>query len=65
MFAANESSPIDSCGVDDLSAEEKNVDFDRWKPFLSLSSHRLPYADIAAEFGMTEGAARVAVHRLR
>ena len=51
--------------LDDLASEEKDLDFARWKPFLSVSSARLPYADIAAEFGMTEGAARVAVHRLR
>ncbi len=51
--------------LDDLSVEEKDLDFARWKPFLSVSSARLPYAAIAAEFGMTEGAARVAVHRLR
>lgn len=47
----------------DLGTEEE--DFARWKPFLSMSSGRLSYADIAGEFGMTEGAARVAVHRLR
>ncbi|MEA3212534.1 MAG: hypothetical protein QOE70_5591 [Chthoniobacter sp.] len=51
--------------LDDLAAEEKDLNFARWKPFLSVSSARLAYADIAAEFGMTEGAARVAVHRLR
>jgi RNA polymerase sigma-70 factor (ECF subfamily) len=51
--------------LDNLAMEEKDLDFARWKPFLSVSSARLPYADIAAEFGMTEGAARVAVHRLR
>lgn len=51
--------------LDDLALEEKDRDFNRWKPFLSLSSARIPYADIAAEFGMTEGAARVAVHHLR
>ncbi|MDR3402030.1 MAG: sigma-70 family RNA polymerase sigma factor [Chthoniobacter sp.] len=51
--------------LNDLSAEEKELDFTRWKPFLSVSSAHLPYADIAAEFGITEGAARVAVHRLR
>jgi hypothetical protein len=51
--------------LDDLSVDEKDLDFARWKPFLSVSSARLPYADIAAEFGTTEGAARVAVHRLR
>jgi RNA polymerase sigma-70 factor (ECF subfamily) len=52
--------------LDDLAAEEgHDLEFARWKPFLSLSSAHLAYAEIAAEFGMTEGAARVAVHRLR
>jgi len=51
--------------LDDLAAEEKDLDFARWKPFLSMSSAHLSYGEIAAEFGMTEGAARVAVHRLR
>jgi RNA polymerase sigma-70 factor (ECF subfamily) len=51
--------------LDDLALEETESDFTRWKPFLSVSSANLSYADIAAEFGMTEGAARVAVHRLR
>lgn len=49
----------------DLAAEERDLDFARWKPFLGVGSERLPYAAIAAEFGLTEGAARVAVHRLR
>ena len=51
--------------LDDLSKSENGLEFDRWKPFLSISSGRLAYAEIAEEFGMTEGAARVAVHRLR
>jgi len=49
--------------LDDLEAEEK--DFARWKPFLSARGDRLSYAAIAAESGLAEGAARVAVHRLR
>jgi RNA polymerase sigma factor (sigma-70 family) len=49
--------------LDELAAEEE--DFARWKPFLSVSSGSIRYAEIAEEFGMTEGAARVAVHRLR
>jgi len=49
--------------LDDLAREEK--DFARWKPFLSVRSASLSYAKIAEDFGMTEGAARVAVHRLR
>lgn len=51
--------------LDDLAREEQGLEFERWKPFLSVSSGNLPYAEIAARFGMTEGAARVAVHRLR
>ena len=51
--------------LDDLEREESTLDFVRWKPFLSVSSGKLSYAEIADRFGMTEGAARVAVHRLR
>ncbi|MEY4489497.1 MAG: hypothetical protein RIQ79_2005 [Verrucomicrobiota bacterium] len=51
--------------LSDLATEEADLDFERWKPFLSVGSERLPYAAIAAEFGLSEGAARVAVHRLR
>ena len=49
--------------LDEMAREER--DFDRWKPFLGVSGDRLPYAEIAARFGLSEGAARVAVHRLR
>jgi RNA polymerase sigma-70 factor (ECF subfamily) len=49
----------------DMAREEAEWDFERWKPFLSVGSERLPYAEIATQFGLTEGAARVAVHRLR
>jgi RNA polymerase sigma factor (sigma-70 family) len=51
--------------LDDMAREEKALDFARWKPFLGVSSARVPYAEIAAEFAMSEGAARVTVHRLR
>lgn len=51
--------------LDDLAREEPGGDFARWKPFLGVSSVRLPYAEIAVRFGLSEGAARVAVHRLR
>jgi RNA polymerase sigma-70 factor (ECF subfamily) len=51
--------------LDDLEQEDNGLDFARWKPFLSLSSGNLVYAEIAAQFGLSEGAARVAVHRLR
>ena len=50
-------------GLDDLEREEPG--FAQWKPFLSLSRDHLSYTELAEEFGMSEGAARVAVHRLR
>lgn len=49
--------------LDELEKEEP--EFAKWKPFLSLSRDQLSYAEAAKEFGMSEGAARVAVHRLR
>lgn len=49
--------------LNDLEREEP--EFARWKPFLSLGREQLSYAEIAGDFGMSEGAARVAVHRLR
>lgn len=49
--------------LDDLERDEP--EFARWKPFLSLGKDRLSYAEMADRFGMSEGAARVAVHRLR
>lgn len=51
--------------LSDMARQENGLDFDRWKSFLGISSERLAYAEIAAQFGMTENAARVAVHRLR
>ncbi len=39
--------------------------FDALKPCLAGSSQAQPYAALAAELGMTEGAVKVAVHRLR
>ncbi len=49
--------------LDDLEREEP--EFTRWKPYLSMSRERLPGAEIAGQFGMSEGAFRVAVHRVR
>lgn len=40
-------------------------DFARWKAWLGVRGDTLPYAVIAAQAGLSEGAARVAVHRLR
>ena len=39
--------------------------FEEMKQFLAAERGAIPYGEIAARLGMTEGAARVAVHRLR
>ncbi len=39
--------------------------FDRLKVYLSVEKSSIPYSDVATELDMTEGAVRVAVHRLR
>jgi RNA polymerase sigma-70 factor (ECF subfamily) len=39
--------------------------FDRLKAYLTAEMGSVPYRDVAAELGMTEGAVKVAVHRLR
>jgi RNA polymerase sigma-70 factor (ECF subfamily) len=39
--------------------------FAQLKIFITESENRVPYRQIAAELGMTEGAVKVAVHRLR
>jgi hypothetical protein len=49
--------------LEEMAASES--DFARWKPWLSTRGESLPYSRIAEEMGLTEGAARVAVHRLR
>ena len=54
--------------LDELEAacrEEGNVQFEKLKPCLTADSSRIPYASLAEELGMSEGALRVAVHRLR
>lgn len=35
------------------------------KPFITVESQRLPYDDVAARLGVTSGAVKVAIHRLR
>lgn len=39
--------------------------FEPLKKWLTADRGKIPYAEVAAELGTTEGAARVAVHRLR
>jgi RNA polymerase sigma factor (sigma-70 family) len=46
-------------------AEGSAAQFETLKPCLTADSARIPYADLASRLGTSEGAARVAVHRLR
>jgi RNA polymerase sigma-70 factor (ECF subfamily) len=50
---------------EESAADGKASHFERLKPFLMMARGDIPYAQAAAGLGMTEGAARVAVHRLR
>jgi RNA polymerase sigma-70 factor (ECF subfamily) len=43
----------------------KEGEFDRLKPFLTAERGGIPYGELAAQLGQSEGAARVAIHRLR
>jgi RNA polymerase sigma factor (sigma-70 family) len=43
----------------------RGADFDQLKGFLTADRGAIPYGEIARESGSTEGAARVAVHRMR
>jgi RNA polymerase sigma factor (sigma-70 family) len=49
---------------DHVSAGKAEL-FDHLKGFLTGDSAAVPYADVAKALGMTEGAVKVAVHRLR
>lgn len=49
----------------EYAAEGKAVEYQELKPHLTASRGEIPYADIAARCQITEGAARVAIHRLR
>ncbi len=55
--------------LDDLErlchAEGYGSQFENLKPCLTLDSGKIPYAELATTLDMTEGAARVAIHRLR
>lgn len=46
-------------------AEGSAGQFERLRPCLTADSKKIPYAEIAADLDVTEGALRVAVHRLR
>ena len=49
----------------ECAAEGKAAVFEQLKPFLTVGKGDIPYAEAAARLGVNEGAARVAVHRLR
>lgn len=49
----------------ELQASGKIQEFERLKVFLTADKNEIPYAGIAGELGVTEGALRVSVHRLR
>jgi len=50
---------------DECAADGRARLFECLKPFLSVDREAVPYAQAAAELSLTEGALRVAVHRLR
>lgn len=50
---------------DECAAEGRSKIFDQLKPFLMVGKSAIPYAAAANALEMNEGAARVAVHRLR
>ncbi len=58
-----------ACVIERLRAEcaaENNVRlFEVLKPFLTVGKNAIPYPQAAAELSVSEGAVRVAVHRLR
>ena len=49
----------------EYEADGKGADFDQLKSFLTVDHADIGYGTIAARLGISEGAARVAVHRLR
>ncbi|MHC4476578.1 MAG: RNA polymerase sigma factor [Planctomycetota bacterium] len=49
----------------ELAGAEKQKFFEHLKAYLTAESGSVPYRYAAAELGMTEGAVKVAVHRLR
>ena len=50
---------------DENTADGKAAHYDRLKPFLMVGSNDIPYAAAGAALGLSEGAVRVAVHRMR
>ena len=50
---------------DEFARANKAREFGLMKEWLAAAQGEIPYAQVAAQLGTTEGAARVAVHRLR
>ena len=50
---------------DEYTRDGKEKQFEQLKPTLTETSRSVRYADIAAQLGTSEGAVKVAVHRLR
>lgn len=49
----------------EFAAAGKSDHFECLKTFLAADKEAIPYAEVAARLGVSEGAARIAVHRLR
>ena len=49
----------------DMAARDKSALFEHLKAHLGGQTNALPYRDLAAQLNMTEGAVKVAMHRLR
>ena len=49
----------------EFEAARMSAEFETLKPCLAAARGSIAYADVAAQLGATEGAARVAVHRFR
>jgi RNA polymerase sigma-70 factor (ECF subfamily) len=50
---------------DENAADGKTKLYEQLKPFLMVGKGEIPYAQAARTLDLTEGAVRVAVHRLR
>ena len=51
--------------LEENGRDGKAAEFEILKPFLTAGARAIPYQNVAAALGANEGAARVAVHRLR
>ena len=55
---------MDRLGAELVSKGKQKL-FDHLRPYLAAEPSAIAYREVVAELGITEGAARVAVHRLR